>query len=160
MKNQTGHLVSGVRERARALDPRAEASRFGSFLLVGGTASLLNLAIVGVLTIKFHWTYLPAVLIATEAGVFLGFLLNDRFTFRRLAGDAGTWLGRCLRFHGTYAVGQALTIAIGAGLVSLLRFQPLLAQAIAIGLVTLFNFVTVRFWAYRSRRHVQAEGMG
>ncbi len=157
-------LVVGARlralARARALDPRAEVSRFGVFLLVGGTASLLNLAIVGVLTLRFHWTYLPAVLIATEAGVLLGFVLNDQFTFRRLAGAAGTWGQRCLRFHATYAVGQTLTIAIGAGLVVLVGMTALLAQAIAIGVITCFNFLSLRVWAYQSRRHRRVEQPG
>jgi putative flippase GtrA len=128
-----------------------EAKRFGSFLLVGGTASALNLAIVGVLTLAAHWSYLPAALIAAEAGVLLSFVLNDRLTFRRLADSAGGWLMRCVRFHGAYAAGQVLTLAIAWSLNHFLAWIPLLSQALAIGIVLFFNFTVVRFWTYRSR---------
>lgn len=130
---------------------RAEWGRFGGFLMVGGTSTALNLGIVGALTIGLGWAYLPAALLATECGVLLSFVLNDRLTFRRLAGGAGHWLGRCLRFHATYAAGQVLTIGLGFALIHLAGLQPLAAQACAIATITLFNFGMLRFWAYRSR---------
>lgn len=142
---------TGAIARLRAL-VTAEWARFGGFLVVGGTSTVLNLGIVGVLTIGLGWSYLPAALIATECGVLLSFVLNDRLTFRRLAVGAGHWLGRCLRFHGTYAVGQVLTIALGFALIHLAGLPPLAAQACAIATITLFNFGMLRFWAYRSRR--------
>ena len=94
---------------------QSEILRFLAFLLMGSACALFNLLIVGILTVLMHWSYLPAALIATEASVFLGFLLNDRFTFRDLAGYAGGWLSRCLRFHGAAAAGQLLTLVLATG---------------------------------------------
>lgn len=142
--------MAGATDRLRAV-VRAEWGRFGGFLMVGGASTALNLAIVGALTIGLGWAYLPAALVATECGVLLSFALNDRLTFRRLAGGAGHWLGRCLRFHGTYAAGQGLTIGLGFALIHLAGLPPLAAQACAIATITLFNFGMLRFWAYRSR---------
>lgn len=148
--------LAGILNRLGRLTA-AERGRFGGFLLVGGTATILNLGIVGTLTIAFTWSYLPAALIATECGVLLSFMLNDRLTFRRLASGAGHWLGRCLRFHGTYAVGQALTIALGFTLIHVAGLPPLAAQACAIAAITIFNFAMLRFWAYRARRRIATD---
>jgi putative flippase GtrA len=143
--------MDGVSRAAGAL-VQSESKRLGGFLLVGGVSTVLNLTIVGVLTIVFKWVYLPAAIIATESGVMLSFILNDRLTFRRLAPGAGHWLIRCLRFHGTYAVGQVLTILIASGILHISKLPPLLAQACAIAVVTLFNFTMLRIWAYRGRK--------
>lgn len=131
---------------------RAEASRFAMFLAVGGVCALVNLAIVSVLTLGAKWAYLPAALIATETSIFLGFLLNDRFTFRRLAGQAGGWWARCLRFHGGYAAGQVLTIGMSLALIATLRLLPVVAQAISLIVATLFNFAVQRLLTYAARR--------
>jgi dolichol-phosphate mannosyltransferase len=143
--------MDGVPRAAGAL-VQAESRRFGGFLLVGGISTVLNLTIVGVLTIALRWAYLPAAIIATESGVMLSFILNDRMTFRRLAPGAGSWLGRCLRFHGTYAIGQGLTILLASGIIHVAKLPALLAQACAIAVVTLFNFTMLRIWAYRGRK--------
>jgi len=146
--------MDGMQRAAGAL-ARSESRRFGGFLLVGGVSTILNLTIVGVLTIVFKWVYLPAAIIATESGVMLSFILNDRLTFRRLAANAGHWFTRCLRFHGTYAIGQVLTILIASGILHFSKLPPLLAQACAIVVVTLFNFAMLRIWAYRGRSRQQ-----
>jgi glycosyltransferase involved in cell wall biosynthesis/putative flippase GtrA len=130
---------------------RAELMRFGVFLLVGGGSALLNLLIVGILTAGMHWSYLPVALLATEASVFQGFLLNDRLTFHDLAGRAGSWGSRCLRFHAAAATGQLLTLALAAGLISMLHIIPVGAQAIALATMTLFNFAVQRYLTYASR---------
>src|SRR5215469_1831099 len=115
----------------------SEMRRFVSFLLMGGVCALLNLSIVGILTALLRWPYLPSALIATETSVFVGFLLNDRLTFRDLAGRAGGWLSRCLRFHGAAAAGQLLTLSLATGLITIFHFIPFFAQASALGVMTL-----------------------
>ncbi|GAC1454532.1 MAG: hypothetical protein PVSMB4_15140 [Ktedonobacterales bacterium] len=149
--------TSTQEQRERPLNVRVEAARFGSFLLVGGTATALNLTVVGTLTILAHWTYLPAALIATEAGLMLSFLLNDRLTFRALSGAAGSWVMRCLRFHGASLVGQGLTLLIAGSLNQFLRWPALAAQAFAIALVLGFNFTVMRLWTYRARARPAVE---
>jgi putative flippase GtrA len=135
---------------------RAEASRLRNFLLVGGSSTILNLGIFGSLTSLLHWPYVPAWLVATEIGIFYSFLVNDRLTFHTLAGTAGSWPARCLRFHSAYAVGQALTLLIGGGLHLLLNWLPVITQAIAVAIVVTFNFLVIRFWTYRPRAETTA----
>lgn len=130
---------------------RTEASRFGSFLVIGGISTVLNLSVVGALTFVAGWSYLPAAVVALEAGVLLSFVLNDRLTFRTLADDAGSWIQRCLRFHGAYGLGQTLIIGIGFLLIHLAHLPVLVAQAGATAVVTGVNFGVLRMWAYRSR---------
>lgn len=145
-----GNPVGAAREIVRG-HARVEATRFGSFLVIGGVATALNLAVLGLLTLAVRWAYLPAAVVALEAGVLLSFILNDRLTFSALAVSAGGWIGRCLRFHGAYAVGQTLIIGIGFLLIHLAHLPVLLAQAGATAVVTLFNFGVLRTWAYRRR---------
>lgn len=131
---------------------KAEAARFSGFLVVGGVCTLLNLAIVYLLVTRFELLpYLAASIIAWEATILLNFALNDRLTFRALAESAGPWIARLLRFHGAYLAGEALAIALGAALHLGFGVPAVLAQAISVGVATLINFASVRFWAYRTR---------
>lgn len=139
--------------RLRSLATHPESRRAFSFLVVGGICALFNLAILSALTILERWDYLPAVLIATEASVLLGFLLNDRITFRALATEAGGWPQRCLRYHGGAAAGQVLTILLGLLLIHALDLMPILAQAISLAVVTVFNFAVQRLFTYAARVH-------
>jgi len=130
---------------------KAEAARFSGFLVVGGVCTLLNLAIVDLLTRFDLLPYLAASILAWEATIFLNFALNDRLTFRALAQSAGPWIARLLRFHGAYLAGEALAIALGAVLHNGFGVPAVLAQAVSVGIATLINFASVRFWAYRTR---------
>lgn len=139
--------------RLQAIAAHPESRRVFSFLVVGGTCALFNLAILSALTVLARWQYLPAVLVATEAAVLLSFLLNDRITFRALAYHAGGWPQRCVRYHGGAAAGQVLTILLGLLLIHALDLKPILAQAISLAVVTVFNFAVQRLFTYATRIH-------
>jgi putative flippase GtrA len=128
-----------------------EARRVFFFLLVGGTCALFNLGVVAVFTQPLKWEYLPALLVATESSVVLGFILNDRVTFRALATHAGGWGERCLRYHGAAAAGQALVIGLGLFLHYIVGLPGLVGQAISLAFVTVLNFLVQRFLTYRAR---------
>jgi putative flippase GtrA len=136
----------------------AEIIRLGQFLLVGGSASVLNLICVALLDHSFHPTSALAVflvtLVATEISLLYNFALNDRFTFRSLIGEHRTMLQRCIRFHGPASVGFILTLTISNGIHHFvtIRGQHLslvVGQAIAIVIVTAVNFFMHRHWTYR-----------
>ncbi len=136
-----------------------ELVRIAQFLLVGGTASLLNLVCVGLLDRVFHPTgVMPVffvILAATEISLLANFMLNDRFTFRSLVGEHRTWLQRCIRFHGPASVGFVLTLVISNSVHHFVTYGhgkhlPLVVgQAIAIVIVTFVNFFMHRNWTYR-----------
>jgi len=132
-----------------------ELMRVLLFLIVGGSASVVNLICIGIfdrLIGPNHNEVLPFVLISvlsTEISLLYNFTLNDRFTFRSLHGGQRPWLIRCLRFHGPASVGFFLTLAISTSLFHYAHFRSVIAQAIAIVIVMFVNFTMHRFWTFR-----------
>jgi putative flippase GtrA len=144
--------------RLRAIMAHPEARRVFFFLLMGGMCALFNLGVVAVFTKPLKWEYLPALLVATESSVVLGFILNDRVTFRMLAAHAGGWGERCLRYHGAAAAGQALVIGLGLILHYIVGLPGLVGQAISLAFVTVLNFLVQRFLTYNARhQHPEAD---
>lgn len=134
--------------------------RLVSYLFVGGFAALVNLSIFSliyyVIPLPFDdkielqrgIKYFVAFAIAAEISIVANFIPNDYFTFRHLPGHQRSWLARCLRFHLTCLAGTLLTLAIGF-LLHLAHVPAWLAQAIALILVTAFNFTFHHLFTYR-----------
>lgn len=161
------HAVSGqsyfdtrwpLVNRALALADRITRGRAGliqrlaSYLVIGGTAAVVNLSI---LAIFFHlgsekvlWYWLLANVVAYELSILANFIPNDYFTFRHLAGHQRSWWTRCLRFHTTSLSGVAVTFAISAVLFHLVGLPPLVAQAIALIIATAYNFTAHHLFTY------------
>jgi putative flippase GtrA len=137
----------------------AEFVRLSQFLVVGGSASVLNLVCVALFDKLFKpsgvWPVFFVILAATEISLIFNFALNDRFTFRALVSEHRTWLQRCVRFHGPASLGFVLTLLISNGVHNLVtlshgKHPPLVVgQAIAIVIVTAVNFLMHRHWTYR-----------
>jgi len=131
----------------------AELSRIISFLVIGGSAAVLNLVCVGLFShiIDPHRAYWLIISLATEIALLFNFVLNDRFTFHSFADNSRTWLQRCVRFHGPGSIGFVLTLVISsfAFKVGHPHLTPVTAQAIAIVIVTFVNFTLHRFWTFR-----------
>lgn len=150
--------------------------RLVSYLFVGGFAAVVNLIffhlmyevvnlpfvaaipataqiqipIVGARSIQEFVRYLAAFLIATEISIFANFIPNDRITFSHLPGHSRSWFVRCWRFHLTCVAGTILTLIL-----SLTAHQfglhATLSQAIAIVIVTAFNFTMHHLFTYRHK---------
>ncbi|HLV97402.1 MAG TPA: GtrA family protein [Ktedonobacterales bacterium] len=128
----------------------AEAMRALSFLVVGGLGALVNLACVWVFS---SFTPLPDaadIVLATEIALLFNFLLNDRFTFHALVDSRRPFWLRCVRFHGPSALGFVLTLVISLVAHEELHLSSVVAQAIAILIVTVVNFLMHRLWTYRA----------
>ncbi len=134
-----------------------------SFLVIGGSASIINLMVVLIFDIvdKTHRNDLAVQLlygaIATEISLIYNFMLNDRFTFKLLVDKNRTWLQRCIRFHGPAMVGFVLTQVLHAVFYLALRGTAtphitVVSQALAILIVTFVNFAMHRFWTYRPQK--------
>ncbi len=140
----------------------AELVRIGQFLIVGGSASVLNLACVALFDKVFHptgvWPVFFVILAATEISLLFNFILNDRFTFRAFVSEHRTWLQRCIRFHGPASLGFVLTLLISNSVHQFVQLAhgkhpPLIVgQAIAIVIVTAVNFLMHRHWTYREAK--------
>jgi putative flippase GtrA len=129
-----------------------------AFLVIGGSASLLNLSIVFALGLILgaaantlaHHAIISA--IATEISIIYDFALNDRFTFRALIDPRRTWIQRCLRFHVPASIGFVLTVSLSSlffVLISTVPYHGVLSQAMAILIVAVVNFTMHRLWTYR-----------
>jgi putative flippase GtrA len=139
---------------AKSKGRAVEVLRLIKFLLVGGSASVLNLICVAILDKMVHpqsgLAVFLVLMVATEISLLFNFALNDRFTFRALISDQRTWVQRCVRFHGPASVGFALTLIIANSVHHFAPHLPLVVpQAIAIVIVTVVNFLMHRNWTYR-----------
>ena len=139
--------------------------RLFTYLMVGGFAALVNLAVFALFYEKIHLPlndhvfvqhvlrYMIAFVIATEISIMANFIPNDRITFTHLPGHSRSWVKRALRFHLTCVAGTLLTLAISFSL-HLFLVQAVAAQAIALIVVTAFNFTMHHVFTYR-RVHIE-----
>ncbi len=128
-----------------------EVVRILMFLIVGGSAALVNL--IAVRELDAHAKLLPfwsISAISTEISILYNFALNDQITFRSMTINSGRpiWL-RCARFHLPASVGFALTLILATSFHTFGHLSAVIAQAIAIIIVTGVNFVMHRFWTFR-----------
>jgi len=135
--------------------------RFASFVIIGGIAAMVNLA---VFYITFYHVHFPtrlglvlpnlvASILAAEISIMANFMLNDHFTFRYLPGRSRSWLTRCARFQVTSIGGSILTFLIEFGFSAVAHFPAIIAQAVALILVLFYNFSFHHLFTYR---HVKA----
>lgn len=134
--------------------------RLVSYLMVGGFAALVNLTCFYLMydvvklplndayPLQHLARYVIAFLTATEVSILANFIPNDRITFSHLPGHSRSWLTRCFRFHITCIAGTLLTLAISFSL-HLVHIPAIGAQAIALILVTAFNFTLHHVFTYR-----------
>jgi putative flippase GtrA len=134
--------------------------RLFSFLFVGGLGAVVNMVVFNLLYVQLS---LPmdarihnvlALTISYEISVLVNFSLNDYFTFRHLSGHTRSWMARCSRFHLTAIVGYFLTLGIQYVFHFFLHISPTVSQALAILLVTFYNFAVHHLFTYR---HVKTE---
>lgn len=133
--------------------------QLGAFLVVGGSAALVNLLVIQAFDMyntahpQTQVPYLALTAIATEISLLCNFVLNDSITFRHQIDRGRTYLQRCVRFHGPASVGFFLTLILSYVFHLLLpRSRPIVPQAIAILIVTFVNFAMHKFWTYRPKR--------
>jgi putative flippase GtrA len=117
------------------------------FCIVGGTGYVVNLAVYTVLVTVPDVHYIPAAVCSFLVAV------TNNYTWNRL------WTFRAQRGHVAYQGMRFLvvsTLALGANLLVLhllvrLGLDEVLAQAIAIVLVTPINFVGNKLWSFGAR---------
>ena len=136
----SNRLRTGVRKRKNWY-------QLAQFSLVGGSGYVVNLAVYASLLRLTELHYLLAAVGSFLVAVTNNYLWNRLWTFR----DAKAHIGfQGLKFF-TVAV-----VALGANLVLLRLFVSLgldkvIAQAVAIILVTPLNFIGNKLWSFRAR---------
>jgi putative flippase GtrA len=130
-----------------ALRRRRNWEQLVKFCVVGGTGYAVNLAVYTVLVTIFDIHYIPAAVCSFVVAV------TNNYTWNRL------WTFRAERGHVAYQGMRFLvvsTLALGANLLVLhllvtVGLDEVLAQAIAIVLVTPINFVGNKLWSFGRR---------
>lgn len=115
------------------------------FSVVGASGYLINLAVYTALLRGAGFHYLGAAACSFLVAVTNNYLLNRVWTFR---GDRGHIAYQGARFMVVALVALAANLLILDALVAL-GLDKILAQAIAIVLVTPLNFVGNKLWSFR-----------
>ncbi len=137
-----------TRARLRgALRRRRNWEQLAAFSLVGASGYVVNLAIYAALVRGAGLHYLAAAVCSFLVAVTNNYTWNRLWTFRRQRGH--------LVFQGMRFLAVS-TLALGANLVVLAilveaGLEKVLAQAVAIVLVTPVNFVGNKLWSFRRR---------
>jgi dolichol-phosphate mannosyltransferase len=121
--------------------------RFMRFAAVGGTGVVVNSGLLFVFVNKVGLGPLAAAAIATEVSILSNFALNDRWTFRAFRGGASRF-ARASRYNLNALGGFGLSLAVLGGLVHLLSIHYMLANLVAIGTATLWNYISNVRWTW------------
>jgi dolichol-phosphate mannosyltransferase len=121
--------------------------RFG---LVGVSGVVVNSAILWVLVREAHLAVLLASVAATEMAILSNFMLNDRWTFGAVTRERS--LGqRLLRFNGVALGGMAITSGTLILLTSYGHLPLLMANLLAVGIATVWNYLVNSRWTWNHR---------
>jgi len=118
-------------------------ARFAKFAVVGLSGVAVDMLILWLLKSRVGWPLILSKLVAAEVAIANNFLWNDLWTFGDLAERQGYGLlrlRRFLRFNAICAAGLALSVALLTVQVEVFGLNPFLANAIAIGVTTGWNF--------------------
>ncbi len=118
--------------------------RLIKFGLVGGSGVVVNMAALFLLHGVLAMPLLVASALAVELAIINNFVWNNAWTFR--AGTA-SW-SRFVRFNGVSLVGLVLSTAATVALVNGLGLYYLMANLVAIGCATTWNFVANSLWTW------------
>ncbi len=138
--------------------PTSTLVRWCKFNLVGGMGIAVQFVALFLLRGVLHFNYLVATAIAVEAAVVHNFIWHEQFTWadRTESGRANCgWhlsLPRLLRFHlGNGAISILGNLALMRLMVGEAHVNYLLANAVAITVCSLANFLVSETWVFTQR---------
>jgi putative flippase GtrA len=128
------------------------------FVIVGGLGFALQLLTLWALTSLAAWPWLPATAAAVEVAVLHNFVWHERWTWAdrrfggvgRFGGVAGPQtFARLVRFNvATGLISIAGNLVLMDILVEALGLPPLVGNAIAVGLLSVVNFIVSDRWVF------------
>ena len=145
MAQQPSAVVTARARAGRALRRPANWVQLAKFGAVGATGYVVNLAIYTALLRGSGWHYAYAATVSFLVAVTNNYLWNRVWTFRHQRGHLGF---QGLRFLVVALVAYIANLGILSALIAL-GMDKVLAQAIAIVLVTPLNFVGNKLWSFR-----------
>ena len=145
MAQQPSAVLTARARAGRALRRPANWVQLAKFGAVGATGYVVNLAIYTALLRGAGWHYAYAATVSFLVAVTNNYLWNRVWTFRHQRGHLGF---QGLRFLVVALVAYVANLGILSALIAL-GMDKVLAQAIAIVLVTPLNFVGNKLWSFR-----------
>jgi dolichol-phosphate mannosyltransferase len=118
-------------------------ARFPKFAAVGLTGVAVDMLVLWLLRGRLGWPLTTSKLIGAEVAIANNFLWNDLWTFGDVAVRQGDRLARLRRFgkfNAICAAGLALSVGLLEMQVGIFKVNPYLANAVAIGATTGWNF--------------------
>jgi dolichol-phosphate mannosyltransferase len=136
------------------------ASRFVRFCVVGLSGVAIDMGLLWLLSDPgmLGWGLTRSKLIAAESAIVNNFVWNDLWTFRDLVPEQRTLraaLTRLLKWNAICLAGLVLNVVLLNVQFNLLGMNRYLANAVAILVVTAWNFLVSRALAWRSARAPQ-----
>ena len=127
--------------------------RVTPFITVGVIGFVVQIAALAALTSLAHWNWLPATVVSVELAVLHNFLWHERWTWTdRTVAAASAPFARLLRFHvANGLISIAGNAALMAWLVGILGVPAVPANALAVGAMSVLNFVMADRWVFRAR---------
>jgi len=119
------------------------------FAVVGGTGTVLNLAVFTLLAVGLDVHHLVAATIAFLVAVTNNFWLNRHWTFGAKDGHAGF---QAARFFTVSVFAFAIQLGVLELLVSGLGTPKVAAQAVSLVVATPFNFLGNKMWSFGQGR--------
>ncbi len=117
--------------------------QFLQFCLVGGSGLVVDMTVLHGLAVGLGWNVSLSKVCAAETALLNNFLWNEVWTFRAQGFGRGGGAGvrrRLWRFHAICGAGIGLAVVLLYLFHTGLGFNLYLANLLAIGLVTLWNF--------------------
>jgi putative flippase GtrA len=149
MEERDPAVTAGLRDRvSQALRLRSNWEELAKFCAVGASGYIVNLLVYVVLLDAANLHYRLAASGSFLVAVTNNYLWNRLWTFRR---DRGHFAHQGMRFFAVSAIVYLGNLAILTLLVEV-GLGKVVAQAIAIVLVTPANFIGNKLWSFR-RRH-------
>ena len=124
--------------------------RLGAFIAVGAAGFVLQIAVVAVATAAFGWSPAAATVLGVEAAVIHNYFWHEQWTWADRAVD-GRRFRRLCHFHlttGVTSVAGNLLIVLLA--VHLLDLGPVVANALAVGALSLANYVVADRYVFKA----------
>jgi dolichol-phosphate mannosyltransferase len=128
---------------------RAELRRMVRFGCVGLVGVLVNSALLWLLTERAQLYYVASSALATEGAILTNFALHHHWTFAAL-GEGEPVLAKLAKYNAVALGGLLLTVGTLVALTSLLRLHYLVANLLAVGVGTAWNYGASRRWAWRT----------
>src|SRR5437764_3171460 len=143
---QQQSVALALRARAaRALRRPSNWMQLAKFAGVGASGYVVNLAVYTALLRGAGWHYAYAATVSFLVAVTSNYLWNRIWTFRDQRGHVGF---QGLRFFAVALVAYVANLGILSALIAF-GVNKVLAQAIAVVLVTPLNFVGNKLWSFR-----------